>query len=92
MSSPPGAEPSWQIGDFFTLEAVQIRTLKIKIASHLGLRLGPCNQSKAFAKPVGATLPYESVQVKKEWEEHVAKVAIASADPNCGMTSLTVNG
>ena len=91
MSNGVGPDPAWQLADFFALDGPQTRTLKIKLASHLGLRWGPCNQSKAFARGVGSTAPYDTTEVRKLWEDHNARMATGSPDPSGGMSSVTIN-
>jgi len=87
-----GSEPDWQLANLFNLDPPAIRTLKIKLASHLGLRYAVCNQAKAFALAVGSTPPYEADLVKKNFTEYYEKLAIKEPERSSGVSSFTING
>ena len=88
----PMPDPQWQLADIFKLDPPAIRTLKIKLASHLNIRLGNCNQSKQFAEAIGNTKAYDPAEVKTQWDDVKAKASNGSNVPADHAASMTING
>lgn len=62
--------PNWQLQDLFSMDPPAVRALKIRLASHLGVRYAQCNQHKPFATDASGVTAYQTKDIFSQWKQH----------------------